>query len=71
MLTMPHVLNTAASEANSTESTILYITSEGLRNRKLGAHFYSVDGAGYHMRPSVCKSLQQIDFPPWGSPKWR
>ena len=41
---------------------MLYTTKEGLCNQKPGSHLYTMDGAGCHMRPSVCGSLQHINF---------
>ena len=56
------VLSTVASEGESTEATMLYIVKEVLRNRTPGSHFYTMDGAGCHMHPSVCRSFECIEF---------
>ena len=41
---------------------MLYIAKEGVRNQKPRWHLYAMDGAGYHMQPSVYRSLQHIAF---------
>ena len=60
---MPCVPSTVASEAKSMEATMLLcIVKEGFRNWKPGWHFYTMDGAGSHIYPSMCRNFEHMNF---------